>query len=68
MPQIQNELVRERVSAVAVGLACHAADNAADRVTWAVRLLLSATHDLEPAERSAVRQGVGGLMRMFGLN
>lgn len=67
MSRIQKELVQERVSGVAIRLACHAKDNEADRRTWAASLLLAATRDLEAPERYAVRQGVWDVLQMFGL-
>ncbi len=65
MSSIQRELVQERVSGVALRLACHAGDNHADRLTWAATLLLAATRDLSPPDRSAVRQGVQAVLQMF---
>jgi hypothetical protein len=65
MTSIQRELVQERVSGVALRLACHTRDNHADRTTWAATLLLAATRDLCQSDRSAVRQGVQAVLRMF---
>jgi hypothetical protein len=67
MSNFQRELVQERVSGVALRLACHASDNEADRTTWAASLLLAATRDLAPQERSAVRQGVHDVLQMLGV-
>jgi hypothetical protein len=68
MALMQRELVQERVSGVALRLACHASDNRADRTTWAATLLLAATRDLSPSDRSAVRQGVQAVLQMFELD
>lgn len=65
MSHIQRELVQERISGVAVRLACHASDNHADRTAWAAALLLAATRDLAPPDRSAVRRGVHDVLEMF---
>ncbi len=67
MPNIQRELVQERVSGVALRLACHDGDSEADRTTWAASLLLAATRDLTPQERSAVRRGVHYVLQMLGM-
>ncbi|WDS37751.1 hypothetical protein [Pseudoxanthomonas sp.] len=66
MSSIQRELVQERVSGVALHLACHTSDSEVDRTTWAASLLLAATRDLGPQERSAVRRGVSDLLHMLG--
>ncbi|SEL61260.1 hypothetical protein SAMN05428989_2061 [Pseudoxanthomonas sp. GM95] len=67
MSGIQKELVQERVSGVALRLACHASDTNADRTTWAASLLLAATRDLAAPERLAVRKGVHDVLQMFEL-
>lgn len=65
MSHFQRELVQERLSGIALHLACHAGDNQADRTTWAAALLLSATRDLAPPECAAVRRGVHDLLEML---
>lgn len=65
MSHIHRELVQERISGVAVRLACHASDNQADRTAWAAALLLAATRDLAPHDRLAVRRGVHDVLEMF---
>jgi|GEM_PF-3364101 len=67
MSHFHKELVQERVSGVALRLACHASDNEADRRTWAASLLLAATRDLAPPERTAVRQGVQDVLQILGV-